>query len=61
MQQNKDADRLRGYREAGLRLCFHISNSQFSCDGAHIIIKRLMTRNMRVIAYSPYMPDMIYM
>ena len=33
--ENKDADQLRGYREADLRLCFCICKSRFSHDKAH--------------------------
>ena len=35
--ENKGADQLRGYREAALRLCFHICKSRFSHGEAHII------------------------
>ena len=35
--ENKDADQLRGYREADLRLCFRICKSRFSHDEAHIV------------------------
>ena len=33
--ENKDADPLRGYREADLRLCFCICKSRFSHNEAH--------------------------
>ena len=33
--ENKDADQLRGYREADLRLCFRICKLLvFSCEGS---------------------------
>ena len=36
--ENKGADQLRGYREAGLRLCFCICRSLvFSCEGFLVI------------------------
>ena len=35
--ENKGADRLRGYREADLRLCFRICKKRFSHDTAHLI------------------------
>ena len=34
--ENKDTDQLRSYREADLRLCFRICESQFSHNEAHI-------------------------
>ena len=34
--ENKDADQLRGYREADLRLCFRICKSRFSHNEAQI-------------------------
>ena len=35
--ENKDADQLRGYREADLRLCFRIyAKIRFSHDAAHM-------------------------
>ena len=34
--KNKGADQLRGYREADLRLCFHICKKLFSHDEAHL-------------------------
>ena len=33
--ENKDADQLRGYREADLRLCFANAERWFSHDAAH--------------------------
>ena len=36
--ENKDADQLRGYREADLCLCFRICNVGFSHDAAHLFI-----------------------
>ena len=36
--ENKDADQLRGYREADLRLCFRIcKNPVFSRRGSYLI------------------------
>ena len=35
--ENKGADQLRGYREADLRLCFHICKNPVSYDEAHIV------------------------
>ena len=34
--ENKGADRLRGYREADLRLCFRMCKIRFSHDEAHM-------------------------
>ena len=37
--ENKDADQLRGYREADLRLCFRICKLLvFSCEGSNSIL-----------------------
>ena len=35
--ENKDADQLRGYREADLRLCFAHANCWFSHAQAHFV------------------------
>ena len=35
--ENKDADQLRGYREADLRLCFRICKMLFFHDVAHLV------------------------
>ena len=47
--ENKSADQLRGYREADLRLCFHICK-MFSHDAAHtgctIIIRVASLENL---------------
>ena len=34
--ENKEADQVRGYRDADLRLCFRICKIRFSHDAAHI-------------------------
>ena len=39
--ENKDADQLRGYREADLRLCFRICKNRFSPDEAHVTNKEV--------------------
>ena len=44
--ENKDADQLRGYREADLRLCFRIyAKSRFSHDAAQINVMMQSTQN----------------
>ena len=45
--ENKGADRLRGYREAGLRLCFRI------CKKAGFLITRLIFKHEGIIASPP--------
>ena len=37
--ENKGADQLRGYREADLRLCFHICRLLVFSQGSSIIVK----------------------
>ena len=43
--ENKDADQLRGYREADQRLCFRIAKIRFSHNEAQIKIARLNMGN----------------
>ena len=43
--ENKDADQLRGYREADLRLCFRICKLLvFSCTGSYANAKTQITQ-----------------
>ena len=53
--ENKDADQLRGYREADLRLCFRLCKLLvFSCTGSYlseraikIVVSFLKSLNLR--------------
>ena len=46
--ENKDADQLRGYREADLRLCFAYAKCWFSHDAARIF---WVSKNLETLLY----------
>ena len=46
--ENKGADKLRGYREADMRLCFAYAKSWFSHDTAHLSFELLRITKTRL-------------
>ena len=44
--ENEGADQLRGYREAGLRLCFHICRLLVFSSGGPILYVKVLLENL---------------
>ena len=48
--ENKDADQLRGHREADLRLCFRICKTAvFSFRGSYVVLQQVIIPDERVV------------